>query len=51
MSRAALGEPKDTKTNDQRVWTDLEQAGHGEGSFTVAENRFGEKEKLESYGG
>jgi hypothetical protein len=46
MSRAALGEPKDTKTNDQRVWIDLEQAGHGEGSFTVAETDLGGKEQF-----
>jgi hypothetical protein len=43
MGRAALGEPKDTKTKDQIVWIDLEQAGHGEGSFTVAETDLGEK--------
>jgi predicted ATPase len=51
MDRGASGEPKDTETGEQRTRTDLEQASHGEGSFTVAENRFGEKEKLESYGG
>jgi hypothetical protein len=28
---------------EQRVWTDLEQASHGEGSFTVAETDLGEK--------
>ena len=51
MGRGASGESKDTETGEQRARTDLEQASHGEGSFTVAENRFGEKEKLESYGG
>jgi predicted ATPase len=51
MGRGASGEPKDTKTGEQRARTDLEQASHDEGSFTVVQNRFGEKEKLESYGG
>jgi hypothetical protein len=43
MGRAALGEPKDTKTEEQRVWADLEQASHGEDSFTVVETDLGEK--------
>jgi hypothetical protein len=43
MGRVALGEPKDTKTEEQRVRTDLEQASHGEDSFTVAETDLGEK--------
>jgi hypothetical protein len=51
MDRGASGEPKDTETGEQRARTNLEQASHGEGSFTVAEIRFGEKEKLENYGG
>ena len=51
MGQGASGESNDAKTGEQGARTDLEQASHGEGSFTVAENRFGEKEKLESCGG
>jgi predicted ATPase len=50
MGRGALGEPKDTEMGEQRAWTDLEQASHGEDSFTVAENRFGGTEQFVGYG-
>jgi hypothetical protein len=42
MSQAALGEPKDAETEEQRVWTNLEQASHNEDTFTVAETDLGE---------
>jgi hypothetical protein len=42
MGRAALGEPKDADTREQRVWTNLEQASHGEDALTVAETDLGE---------
>jgi hypothetical protein len=40
--RGAWGELKDAITNDQRAWTNLEQAGRGEGVSAVAETGLGE---------
>jgi hypothetical protein len=43
MGQAVLGEPKDTKTEEERVWTNLEQASHDEDSFKVTETDLGKK--------